>query len=87
VVLPPVGRAGLKEEEKLDVQRLCTELGARLVEGKPLESVYLPNVAAIVSYLQALVEPGDTIAILSNGAFGGIHRKLLTALGASPGDV
>jgi len=26
---------------------------------------------------------GDTIAILSNGAFGGIHQRLLDALGAA----
>src|SRR5690606_30780633 len=80
VVLPPVGRTDLKEEEKLDVPRLCVDLLARQIGGKPLESVHLPNTDAIVSYLAALVEPGDTIAVLSNGAFGGIHRKLLAAL-------
>jgi UDP-N-acetylmuramate: L-alanyl-gamma-D-glutamyl-meso-diaminopimelate ligase len=35
-----------------------------------------------VAKLEELVEPGDTVAILSNGAFGGIHGKLLEALGA-----
>lgn len=83
VVLPPVGRSGLTDEEKLDVRRLCADLAARQAHGKPLESVHLPDVAAIVSHLVTLAEPGDTVAILSNGAFGGIHRKLLTALGES----
>lgn len=81
IVLPPIGRSGLREEEKLDVSRLCADLGARQVDGKALLSAHLPSTNAIVSYLVALVEPGDTIAILSNGAFGGIHRKLLVALG------
>jgi hypothetical protein len=27
---------------------------------------------------------GDTIAVLSNGPFGGMHARLLAALGANP---
>ena len=30
--------------------------------------------------LRHLVRPGDTIAVFSNGGFGGIHGKLLEAL-------
>jgi UDP-N-acetylmuramate: L-alanyl-gamma-D-glutamyl-meso-diaminopimelate ligase len=80
VVLPPVGRAELSSDEKLDVPRLCADLNQRNPGGKPLAAVHLPTVDAIVSYLVALVEPGDTIAILSNGAFGGIHARLILAL-------
>jgi UDP-N-acetylmuramate-alanine ligase len=29
----------------------------------------------------ALLKPGDVVAVLSNGGFGGIHKKLLEQLG------
>ncbi len=86
VVLAPVARAGLLDGEKLDIPRLTTELSGRVVGEKQLKSVHLPTVDAIVGYLSTLAEPGDTIAILSNGAFGGIHRKLLDALSESSSD-
>ena len=34
----------------------------------------------IVARAITLVKPGDSIAVLSNGGFGGIHDKLLEAL-------
>jgi UDP-N-acetylmuramate: L-alanyl-gamma-D-glutamyl-meso-diaminopimelate ligase len=40
-------------------------------------------VDAIVEALVAEVRPGDRVAILSNGGFGGIHDKLLRALEAT----
>lgn len=36
------------------------------------------SVDAIVDYLAHEAQPGDVIAIMSNGAFGGIHQKLLS---------
>jgi UDP-N-acetylmuramate: L-alanyl-gamma-D-glutamyl-meso-diaminopimelate ligase len=39
------------------------------------------DVDAIVRGLAAEARTGDTIALLSNGAFGGIHQKLLDLLG------
>lgn len=42
--------------------------------GRPARS--LPNVDAIVEYLGAHLAPGDVVAILSNGGFDGIYRKL-----------
>lgn len=80
VILPPVGRTGLPPEEMLDVPELCANLRAREIDGKPLESAHLPDTLAIVNHLVDIAKPGDTIVILSNGAFGGIHRKLLAAL-------
>jgi UDP-N-acetylmuramate: L-alanyl-gamma-D-glutamyl-meso-diaminopimelate ligase len=38
------------------------------------------SVDDIVSYLTHETRSGDVVAIMSNGGFGGIHRKLLTAL-------
>ena len=53
------------------------------------QAVFLPTVEAIVGALVAELRPGDRVAILSNGGFGGIHDKLLRALagtgeGATP---
>jgi UDP-N-acetylmuramate: L-alanyl-gamma-D-glutamyl-meso-diaminopimelate ligase len=45
---------------------------------------FLPGVEAIVSALAAELREGDRVAILSNGGFGGIHEKLLRALGGEP---
>jgi UDP-N-acetylmuramate: L-alanyl-gamma-D-glutamyl-meso-diaminopimelate ligase len=50
------------------------------------DAVFVPAVEAIVAALAAELEPGDTVAILSNGGFGGIHEKLLRALGEKAAD-
>jgi len=42
---------------------------------------YLPDVESIVDAVKKEAKPGDVIAVLSNGGFGGIHGKLLAALG------
>jgi len=75
VLLAPLGRSNLAPEEALDLGRLATDLSAR---GKPAQA--LPSVAAIIDYLALNVMPGSVIALLSNGAFGGIHAKLLERL-------
>jgi len=31
----------------------------------------------------AAAQPGDRLVVMSNGGFGGIHEKLLAALGAA----
>ena len=41
----------------------------------------LPSIDALVSAVVAEARPGDHIIIMSNGGFGGIHGKLLAALG------
>jgi UDP-N-acetylmuramate: L-alanyl-gamma-D-glutamyl-meso-diaminopimelate ligase len=45
---------------------------------------YTPEVAAIVADLAAGCQPGDVIAVMSNGAFGGLHERLLEALAGAP---
>jgi UDP-N-acetylmuramate: L-alanyl-gamma-D-glutamyl-meso-diaminopimelate ligase len=77
VVLAPLGRTALAPEERLDLDRLRADLEAR---GRV--AVTPADVPAIVDYAVGAAEPGDTIAVLSNGAFGGIHQKLLSALAA-----
>jgi len=75
VLLAPLGRSNLKAEEALDLGRLARELNAH---GKPAQA--LPSVDAILDYLALNVIPGSVVALLSNGAFGGIHAKLLERL-------
>ncbi len=75
ILIAPLGRSGLSAEERLDVDRLVDELRAR---GRTAENA--PSVDAIIESLVERAREGDAIALLSNGAFGGIHARLLDAL-------
>jgi UDP-N-acetylmuramate: L-alanyl-gamma-D-glutamyl-meso-diaminopimelate ligase len=78
VILAQVARLELlKPEERLDPQKLLQALSAA---GK--SAAYLPDADAIVAHLQHHAAGGDVICVFSNGGFGGIHEKLLAALGA-----
>jgi len=37
---------------------------------------------ALVAAVAAEARPGDRVLVMSNGGFGGVHGKLLTAIGA-----
>ncbi len=76
VVLAPLGRTNVPEGERLDIDRLARELGSK--------ASAMGSVDAIVAHVSANARPGDCVAILSNGAFGGIHRKLLDSLAEPP---
>jgi UDP-N-acetylmuramate: L-alanyl-gamma-D-glutamyl-meso-diaminopimelate ligase len=43
-------------------------------------AAYLPDVDEIVARVAGTASPGDVVMIMSNGGFGGIHQKMLTAL-------
>ena len=62
-------------ELRLDPARLMQEIKA---SGKPAE--YLPTVDAIVDHVKKNASGGDVVCVFSNGGFGGIHGKLLSAL-------
>ena len=47
--------------------------------GKPAEHIADPD--KIVEYLKPRMKPGDVVLVMTNGGFGGIHGKLLSALG------
>ena len=54
-----------------------------LVQGlvaRGIDAVTLPDADQIAATLAARVHPHDVVAILSNGAFGGLHGKLLRLL-------
>lgn len=65
----------IPENDRLNPDKLSTDIAA-------LGSTcwYLPDVEAIVAKVKECAQPGDIIAVLSNGGFGGIHQKLLAAL-------
>jgi len=76
VLLPPLGRSNLAPEEALDLGELAHALSARGRRAARFDSV-----DAIVDELAREVGAGDVVALLSNGAFGGIHAKVLSRLG------
>ena len=65
----------IPENDRLDPDQLSADI-ARL-GGK---GFYLPDIETIIYKVKEHAKPGDVIAVLSNGGFGGIHEKLLTAL-------
>jgi UDP-N-acetylmuramate: L-alanyl-gamma-D-glutamyl-meso-diaminopimelate ligase len=73
--------------ERFDPERLAREL-----HQAGTKASYIPEVDAIVAHVVELARPGDVVVVLSSGAFGGIHEKLVHELGdavipARPEDV
>ncbi len=81
VLIAPVGRPEIGASERLDVDQIVATMQAR---GRNADTVPVgpASVDALVAKVKAFVKPGDVVAVLSNGAFGGIHDKLLAALRA-----
>lgn len=63
------------EAERLNPDRLASDIAAFGGKGW-----YLAGVPEIVDLVGQQAQPGDVIAVLSNGGFGGIHQKLLDRL-------
>ncbi len=63
------------EGQRLDPDKLASDIAAMGGHGR-----YIQTVEEIVAIVAAEAKPGDTVAVLSNGGFGGIHGKLLAAL-------
>jgi UDP-N-acetylmuramate: L-alanyl-gamma-D-glutamyl-meso-diaminopimelate ligase len=72
VFLAPLGRTNIPDGERLDLTRLAREVG-------PCARA-MPGVDAIVEEIAREAKAGDTVVLLSNGAFGGIHEKLVAEL-------
>ncbi len=68
-------------EERLDPEQIVDELVRRGVSAR-----LMPGVPAIRDYLVESARPGDVIAIMSNGAFGGLPALVAEALGARPAE-
>ena len=74
VLFAPLGRTNIPESERLDLARLAARSATR---PRPTRASTRSSSASSTG-----AKPGDTIALLSNGAFGGIHARLLGALAA-----
>jgi UDP-N-acetylmuramate: L-alanyl-gamma-D-glutamyl-meso-diaminopimelate ligase len=80
VILAPLGRPDIADAERLDLGRLVADL-----RRAGLAAEEAPSVDAIVAAIAAGARAGDTVALLSNGAFGGIYDKLRAALAEAQG--
>jgi len=75
VVIAPVFRTTLPESERLPVDELVRTLRERGVSAREARSL-----DDIVAALDREGRPGDVVVVMSNGGFGGIHRRILSAL-------
>ena len=75
IVLAPVFRSSLPEEQRLSVPRLVDDLCRGGQSAREAASI-----DEIASLIVREHRPGDLVVLMSNGGFGGIHRKLLQAL-------
>ncbi len=75
-VLSPVENINkVAPEERLDEDLLQQEITAA-----GTECYFAKSVDDIVAHVVTHVHPGDVLLVMSNGGFGGIHGKLLSAL-------
>ena len=75
VIVAAVGRKELADDERLDTDALATAISEGGVRARNV-----PTVEEIVSLLTDEARPQDTLLFMSNGGFGGIHRKMIDAL-------
>jgi UDP-N-acetylmuramate: L-alanyl-gamma-D-glutamyl-meso-diaminopimelate ligase len=75
VLIAPVFRSSLPEQERLSVPELVRSLGRRGQSAREATSL-----EDIVETIARGHRPGDLVVIMSNGGFGGIHQKLVGAL-------
>lgn len=78
VIIARVHRSSVPEPDRLSE----TELVAAIREAG-VRARHLPDVAEIVRVVAGEARDGDLVVVMSNGAFGGIHTRLLQALTAS----
>ena len=88
IIAPPFDQSRIPEEERLDANELVNQIRQNGVEafliGSQPDGVdewgISEHVDAIVRMIASHVSPRDVIAVMSNGGFGGIHKKLITAI-------
>ncbi len=66
----------IPENDRLDPDKLAADIAKHGGCGR-----YIHGVDEIVETVAGEARPGDVVAVLSNGGFGGIHGKLLKRLG------
>lgn len=75
VLLAPLGRDGLSEDERLDTHKLASDL---VQAGKRAHA--FSDLDSLVESTKEYAADGDVVAVLSNGAFGGVQQRLVAAL-------
>ena len=78
VIIGRVYRSSLPDAERLSETELVAAIGAAGVHAR-----HLTEVGDIVQTIAHEAREGDLVVVMSNGAFGGIHDRLLEALAAS----
>jgi UDP-N-acetylmuramate: L-alanyl-gamma-D-glutamyl-meso-diaminopimelate ligase len=71
----PVGRPEIADAERLDVNAIADRLTRAGTPGHAAG-----DIDSIVREVTSAARPGDTIVVMSNGPFGGIHDKILSTL-------
>jgi UDP-N-acetylmuramate: L-alanyl-gamma-D-glutamyl-meso-diaminopimelate ligase len=77
IISQPSAIAKVPEAERVDAKKMAQEISA---SGTPAR--WMESADAVVAALAAEAKPGDVVLGMSNGAFGGLHEKLLKALAA-----
>ncbi|HVH25617.1 MAG TPA: UDP-N-acetylmuramate:L-alanyl-gamma-D-glutamyl-meso-diaminopimelate ligase [Vicinamibacterales bacterium] len=80
VLIAPVYRSTLPEAERLSVPQLVHDLTRRGLSAREAASI-----DDIVAEIVREHRSGDLVVLMSNGGFGGIHKKLFQALVAPEG--
>lgn len=75
VIAQPFASDKLSPEQRLDAQRLVSDLGRRGVH-----AAYAKTTDDIVRTIPPQLAPGDLVCVMSSGGFDGIHAKLLAAV-------
>ena len=68
-------RSSLPEAERLDAGKLVADL-----QRQGRQARHIPDNDEIIATIVREHRDGDVVVLMSNGGFGGIHRKLLRAL-------
>jgi UDP-N-acetylmuramate: L-alanyl-gamma-D-glutamyl-meso-diaminopimelate ligase len=69
--------AGVFKQESIpEAERLHPEAVVFALVEQRRNAMLAPNVEAIVDHIAMCAQPGDVVAILSNGGFDGIYEKL-----------
>ncbi len=71
-ILAPVGRSEIEDADRLDVAAIARAIGP--------EALAPDSHEAILDALDRSAGPGDTVVLMSNGAFGGLHDRVLARL-------
>jgi UDP-N-acetylmuramate: L-alanyl-gamma-D-glutamyl-meso-diaminopimelate ligase len=75
VIIAAVFRSSLPESERLDAAQLVADLTHAGGHAR-----YIAEIDDIIGTIVAEAGDGDVVVLMSNGGFGGIHRRLVQAL-------